>query len=311
MASDARVAVDSRRPDLAAPARDAAIRPSAEAAVRAFDAAARAFESVVRAFDAAAPDYDRATGGRLFHLQRAEAHRLLRLWLPARARVLEVGCGTGVDAVFLARHGHEVVACDPSSEMRRLTERRAREAGVVDRLRVLDCPLELLPGLVETLGPPRFDAVLSNFGALNCVASLDALGALAARHLRPGGTVVLGVLGAACLWERLYFTLTGRRALAGRRRDGLVPVGGVEVPTWYHSLDTLGRALGADLVLSDVRGLAVLVPPPHLEPHWRRVPRVVESVVAAADRGVAWLPGLRTRGDHVMARWEKRRYGRG
>ncbi|MEZ5418154.1 MAG: methyltransferase domain-containing protein [Vicinamibacterales bacterium] len=310
MASDARAAADSRLPALAAPAPGAAIRPSAEAAVRAFDAAARAFERVGRAFDAAAPDYDRATGGRLFHLQRAEAHRLLRLWLPARARVLEVGCGTGVDAVFLARHGHEVVACDPSSEMRRLTERRAREAGVVDRVRVLDCPSSCCwPGGDAQSAPFRRRPLELRRPQLRGLTRR----ARRARHPAPaprrhGGARCArrGVpVGAALLHAHRPQSAGGpaaRRPRAGGRRRGahLVP-----------SLDTLGRALGSDLVLSDVRGLAVVVPPPHLEPHWRRVPRAVEALAAAADRGVAWLPGLRTRGDHVLARWEKRRYGRG
>ena len=265
----------------------------------------------VRAFDAVAPDYDRATDGRLFRLQRQQAQRLLRRWLPARGRVLEIGCGTGADAAFLAGLGLEVIACDPSPEMRRLTERRAMAAGVVERVRVLDCGVEMLPSLLDAIDATGVDAIVSNFGALNCVASLDPLGRLVSCRLRPGGSVVLGLLNDRCLWERAYFTLTGRRALAGRRHDGPVPVGGIDVPTWYHPLDTVGKALGSRMTLTHVRGLGVLVPPPYLEPRWRQVPAPVAAAVTAADRVASWLPGLRTAGDHVLARWEKRRYGDG
>lgn len=273
--------------------------------------ASSATSATVRAFDAAAPDYDRVTDGALFRLQRAQAHRLLLQWLPARARVLEIGCGTGVDAVFLARHGREAIACDPSPEMRRLAERRVHAAGLVDRVRVLDCGLETLPSLLEAAGVSGVDAVVSNFGALNCVQSLAPLARIAASHLRPGGAVVLGLLNERCWWERLYFTVTGRAALAGRRRDGLVPVGGIAVPTWYHALGDVGRTLGPDLTPTHVRGLGVLVPPPYLEPRWQQLPAPVGAAVAAADRLASRLPGLRTAGDHVIARWEKRRYGRG
>jgi ubiquinone/menaquinone biosynthesis C-methylase UbiE len=39
-------------------------------------------------------------------------------------RVLEIGCGTGVDACFLAERGVRVVACDSSSAMMRVAGRR-------------------------------------------------------------------------------------------------------------------------------------------------------------------------------------------
>ena len=60
-----------------------------------------------------------------------------------------------------------------------------------------------------------FDAVLSNFGALNCVPSLDALGVIGCRHLRPGGAMILGLIGRTCLWETVYFTARGDRSQGG------------------------------------------------------------------------------------------------
>lgn len=273
--------------------------------------ASRAATATVRAFDAAAPDYDRATDGALFRLQRRLAHRLLLRWLPARARVLEIGCGTGVDAVFLASHGREVIACDPSPEMQRLAERRAHAAGLSDRVRVLDCGLETLPSLLDAVDIAGVDAIVSNFGALNCVESLAPLTRLVSCRLRPGGAVVLGLLNDRCLWERAYFTITGRRALAARRHNGPVPVSGIDVPTWYHGLDAVGAALGPGVTRTHVRGLGVLVPPPYLEPRWQQVPSPIGALVAAADRVASRLPGLRVAGDHVLARWEKRRYDRG
>ncbi|MEZ5294284.1 MAG: class I SAM-dependent methyltransferase [Vicinamibacterales bacterium] len=274
--------------------------------------AADARGAAVRAFDLVADDYDRLADGALFLAQRARARAALVEWLPARSRVLEIGCGTGLDAVFLAEAGMDVVACDPSSEMQRLTAGRALRAGVVDRVRVLDCGLEGLPAFLDALGA-EFDAIVSNFGALNCVASLDALGVVAAGHLRPGGAALLTVMGRACLLEMAYFALTRRPAQALRRRQDhvMVPVGGIDVPTYYHSLEALGRALGPDLMRAQVRGLGVLLPPPYLEPRWRALPPAVRAAARAADRVVASWPGLNRCGDHVLARWVKRRYGRG
>ncbi|MGE0811912.1 MAG: class I SAM-dependent methyltransferase [Vicinamibacterales bacterium] len=273
--------------------------------------AAEVHGAAVRAFDLVADDYDRLADGALFQAQRVRARAAMLEWLPARSRVLEIGCGTGLDAVGLAEAGMNVVACDPSSEMQRLTAGRALRAGVVDRVRVLDCGLEGLPAFLDAIDA-EFDAIVSNFGALNCVPSLEALGAVAASHLRPGGAALLTVMGRTCLLEMAYFVTTRRPSQAlRRRRSGVtVPVGGVDVPTYYHSLEALGRALGPDLTRAQVRGLGVLLPPPYLEPRWRALPSTVRAAAAAADRVVSSWPGLNRCGDHVLARWVKRRYGR-
>ena len=44
-------------------------------------------------------------------------HKLLLTYLPRGCKVLEIGCGTGRDAVFLARNGFEIVATDASRRM--------------------------------------------------------------------------------------------------------------------------------------------------------------------------------------------------
>ena len=51
--------------------------------------------------------------------------------LPTRARVLDLGCGTGADATFLATQDYEVHGLDFSAEALRLAEQRARRSGVV------------------------------------------------------------------------------------------------------------------------------------------------------------------------------------
>ena len=47
----------------------------------------------------------------------APLHRLLLAHLPRAGRVLEIGCGTGREAAFLAEHGFTVIATDASHAM--------------------------------------------------------------------------------------------------------------------------------------------------------------------------------------------------
>ena len=49
---------------------------------------------------------------------------------PAPGRALDVGCGSGMDSVYLARHGWDVTGVDQVPRARALARRRAAAAGV-------------------------------------------------------------------------------------------------------------------------------------------------------------------------------------
>jgi SAM-dependent methyltransferase len=63
---------------------------------------------------------------------RGPAEVLVRAvpWLPARGRALDLACGAGRNALFLAERGLRVVAVDLSLEGLRHTVRRARSRGL-------------------------------------------------------------------------------------------------------------------------------------------------------------------------------------
>ncbi|MFQ6020708.1 MAG: class I SAM-dependent methyltransferase [Candidatus Aenigmatarchaeota archaeon] len=59
--------------------------------------------------------------------------------------VLDVGCGTGTDAIFLAQNGFKVTAIDISEEAIRIAKSKAEKAGVKIDFRIgdaLDMPFE-------------------------------------------------------------------------------------------------------------------------------------------------------------------------
>jgi len=99
-------------------------------------------------FDAVAARYDETfTSSRIGTAQRASVWNELANTFHSGDRVLEIGCGTGIDACFMAQRGVQVTACDSSSQMIEVVTRRVREAGQQNVVQ----PLMLRP---RTL-PPR------------------------------------------------------------------------------------------------------------------------------------------------------------
>lgn len=266
------------------------------------------------AFDRLAPAYDALASGEAFQLQRRQTHRLLSRWIRSGFRVLEIGCGTGVDTEFLAGLGARVVACDPSEEMLSRTRRRLEMAGLGDRAGILSCGLQDLPQFLDALDHAEgFDAIVSNFGALNCAPTLEPLGVIGCRHLRAGGAIAIGLMGRTCLWETLYFTARGDRARAARRRTSKadLPVAGIDVPTFYHRTSDVAASLGEEFVRDAVIGVGVMVPPPYLEPRWLQLPPTLRRAAAGVDRVAGSWPIVNQLGDHTLSRWVKRRANHG
>ena len=171
-------------------------------------------------FDELASEYDRSfTRSACGMTLRAMVWERLPRVFGTRHRILEIGCGTGEDAVHLARAGHRVVAIDASEEMIRIARLKAISAGCADRIEFHAMPIEALHTLPRE---QRFDGVFSNFGAINCVADVGRLAHSLASRLQRGAPLMFVVMGRHVPWEWAWYLAHGDRQRAFRRlrREG-------------------------------------------------------------------------------------------
>ena len=162
------------------------------------------------AFDSVAADYDGPRGNNeLIQRMREEVWRLLDRTFHPGSHLLDLGCGTGLDAVRMARAGHRVTATDWSPCMVERTHERAAHEGMSDR--VHSCAIGAHE-LERFAGTQRFDGAYSNFGALNCVPELERMATECARLLRPGARLVFSVIGRICPWEMVHYLRRGQWA---------------------------------------------------------------------------------------------------
>jgi len=121
--------------------------------------------------------------------ERSPFARLLDRAIAGDARIIDVGCGTGQMAIYLARADRTVVGADLSRASLRLGAEAARRFGVAC-VHFLQTDLHH-PGLREA----SFDVVFSSGVVHHTPDPRAAFGRLA-RLARPGGTIVLGVYNA-------------------------------------------------------------------------------------------------------------------
>src|SRR5262249_29380597 len=158
-------------------------------------------------------DYDATfTSSALGRSLRALAWERLDAAMAGCTRILEIGCGTGEDAVRLALRGADVVATDPSPAMLRVAAQKARQARCAERMELRCLPMERIGELARE----RFDGVWSNFGAVNCVARLEAAVAELACLVAPGSQLVWVVMGKHVPWEWAWFLARGNPRSAFR-----------------------------------------------------------------------------------------------
>ena len=256
--------------------------------------AAAALLDTREAFDSVAADYDGPRGNNsLIQDMRQEMWRWLDASFPRAGHLLELGCGTGLDAIRMAERGHHITATDWSPLMASRTLARAEHAGVSERVQALALGAHELDRLE---GRTLYDGAYSNLGPLNCLPDLRAVSHECARLIRPGGRIVCSVIGRWCPWEIGHYARRGDwTRIRVRFARGMVPVrmNGRTVWTSYWTPREFYRAFAGEFTLEHYRGICLLAPPPYLTRVKEAHPRWYEQLWRW-DRLIASLPVLRS-----------------
>ncbi len=259
-------------------------------------------------FDAAARDYDRLVAQNVLDVWlREETVTLLRRTFRPGQRVLELGCGTGLETIPLAETGVEVVAVDISGEMLRHLEDKTIRMGLTSRVHTRKVPASGLQVIVEEFGPASFDGSFSDFGALNLDPAGPAVSAPLSQLVRPGGEVVLGIWNRVCLMELVLYSIGLRPSRALARLRTPVPPGlsRFGLPVTAYSPRSFLSAFAPTFELESLLALPVLLPPYDFLAHVP-VPDTILPLLRVADRFVGGRFPFNRLGDHFLARLRRK-----
>ncbi len=279
------------------------------------------------AFDAFAAAYDdHFTHSQLGQWLRPRVWQHLSRHFQPGDHILELACGTGEDALWLAQHGLHVTATDGSAEMVRVAAAKAARAGLSDKVQVYQLSLQELSEQLAVSSQQSavssnsftihhspftihhssvsFSGILSNFGGLNTIEDLRPLAQALAPLIKPGGKAILVPMGPVCPWEVVWYGLHGDMKTAMRRRGrAQAHIGSTTIPIWYPSARQLRTAFSPWFHHVKTESLGFFLPPSYLEHLTHRWPRLFRAL-NRLDQLAA--PLWRGWGDHFILILERR-----
>ena len=260
------------------------------------------------AFDSVAPTYDGPQGNNeLIHRMREIVWDRVELFLDGPSTLIDIGCGTGIDAQHFAELGHHVLATDYSPAMvERAGARNVVGTGSITASLVGGQELDRL-----NVEPSSIDLSYSNFGPLNCVPDLGETARALATLTRPGGFAVFTVIGRYCPWEVAHYARQRKWARMRVRFSRVVtPVGmnGHTIWTRYFTPRQFVRewiGTDGDWVLDHYEALSLFVPPPYMDKMAQRRPKLFQRLVSLDRRTGTWAV-MRSMGDHFLVVMHRR-----
>lgn len=254
-------------------------------------------------FDKAASHYDTTfTDSEIGKMQRNLVYRELSKQLGGIQNILEINCGTGEDAIWLAQQNFKVTATDISQKMIEV----AQNKGSFDKLgfQIAD-----IKNLGTTFDGQQFDLIFSNFGGLNCLSKteLQKFFTEAKNLLSEKGKMVLVIMPKNTIWEQFYFLSKTQFRLVFRRKKKVVlaDVDGEKIATYYFNPKDIVHLAGNDFGLIDQKPIGFFVPPSYLESYFKNKKGLLRFF-GSLENGISSWSFLSKYADHYIITLQKR-----
>jgi ubiquinone/menaquinone biosynthesis C-methylase UbiE len=256
-------------------------------------------------FDTAAAAYDDTfTHSVIGKLQRGYVYNhLTKILKDAKPQnILEINCGTGTDAVWMAKQGYNVTATDVSPKMIEIAKNKSDSGN----LTFLEVDINELPHHFKS---EKFDFIFSNFGGLNCLSEiqLELFFKNTSQLLSENGQLVLVIMPKNTLWEQFYFLSKANFKNVFRRKRGslIANVDGENVITYYYNPKETVQLAAYYFDYRKSYPIGFFIPPSYLEPVFKNRFRLT-SFLDTLESKVNQRKLLSKYADHYLIVFQKK-----
>lgn len=255
-----------------------------------------AFTKQSQIFDAI--DYE----NNLVQLVRSNIREHVLQYASPHQSMLELNCGTGLDAVFFVEHGIDVHATDNAKGMLEHLALKVKRGNLHERLTFERCSFNDLSSLERK----TYHHIFSNFGGLNCADDLRIVIKSLHELMEKGSMAHLVIMPRFCAWEML-FALKGNFKLAFRRfkKTGAdSQVEGVGFKTYYYSPKYIKKAFGNNYKVISLKAMGCFIPPTYMYEMETKRPNLFKRLIKLDEKYAHRWPFYNL-GDHYIISVQK------
>ena len=231
------------------------------------------YQSVRDAFDSASEEYDYTISHNYINswIRKRSINELHRI-ANASDVLLEIGCGTGSEAIQISRHVKGIVATDISEKMLDLLERKTRAKRLDRKIIAAKARASEISTVKELLPEGGVRVAYSFNGALNCEPDIHKVPSELSKVIREDGYFLCSIRNTLCLPEALSHSLVLQFDKTATRKDQptMVSVGGMDIPSCYYSPSRFANIFRPQFRPKKIIGLPAFLPPAYLSDYYLR-----------------------------------------
>jgi SAM-dependent methyltransferase len=256
------------------PAQRGAVKGEGEATITYKDWLAQKkeyYSGISEAFDSASEEYDFTISHNYINtwIRKRSVSELLHVVKPQDVLV-EVGCGTGAEAVEISKYASQIIATDISEKMIGILRKKIQARDLTSKIIPLEVSAADIKKISSIVQGSKVQAAYSFNGALNCEPNVKEFVEGLSSVMVPRGYFVCSVRNSFCLGEALSHALVLQfdRMTPRKRQPVMVSVGGMDIPAFYHPPAAFVEFFEPRFTLRKMVGLPVFLPPAYLSDYY-------------------------------------------
>jgi ubiquinone/menaquinone biosynthesis C-methylase UbiE len=231
------------------------------------------YQSVRDAFDSASEEYDYTISRNYINswIRKRSINELYRI-ANASDVLLEIGCGTGSEAIQISKQVKGIVATDISEKMLDLLERKVKAKRLDRKILVATARASEVSTVKDILPEGKVRVAYSFNGALNCEPDIQKVPSELSKIVQEDGYFLCSIRNTLCLPEALSHSLVLQFDKMATRKDQptMVSVGGMDIPSYYYPPSRFVKIFRPHFQVRKMIGLPAFLPPAYLSDYYLR-----------------------------------------
>lgn len=264
------------------------------------------YGTVEQAFDSASEEYDYTINRNYINswIRKRSLDELFELVRPEDV-LLEIGCGTGAEAVQISKRAARIIATDISEKMLELLRTKVHAKKLERKITGVRVRASNISSVRSSIPDGRVRIAYSFNGALNCEPDISQFPEQLSSLLEEQGYFVCSIRNTLCLSEIVSHSIVFQFDNPRKKQPTMVSVGGMDVPSYYYPPHRFSQFFQPYFHVRKIIGLPAILPPAYLNEYYLKT-GIFRRVLEKLELSLADYFPLNIFGDQTLFVFQKR-----